>query len=429
MIDSFKIKKKNLIYIWSVIYLIVIYTCTILFDSDFFLLYFLYFTLAIPFIKHIDKYALLCFVLSNIAYFFLGADEAVWSIYSILVILGFMNLIINRKINKINIIPFLLLIVAVYFSYIFSDFEYITGAYAMIYNFVISIFLAFILNFNDDTLSDFLPMISTVQIVAFIFFVIMNGYFDGYGLSISQSVNHNSFGTAISILSIIIFVKVLISKNIVNFYFFIWIITLILLVLSGSRNALLGLVLSMIIIYIFIEKQNGKVITVFPKLILLFSFIFFILFMILPENGFSINRYDYISLISNGGSNRTTIWRELTPIIWEKYKWFGYGPSHFTSTQIMTPIVNRVYAHTHNTIFESWGELGFLGLIPFLWLLVSAYKSCIKLVKQSENNIFLMALFVLIMFIGLGESLFQNISLWLLISYILSGSGKRVKIG
>ena len=80
-------KAKNtipFIELWSMFYLVLAYALTLIFDEANLLVFGIYFVCALPFFRHLDKFLCVCFLLSTMAYYFLGADEGIWSLYSIL---------------------------------------------------------------------------------------------------------------------------------------------------------------------------------------------------------------------------------------------------------------------------------------------------------------------------------------------------------
>ena len=236
---------------WSMFYLLMVYTFTLIFDKANIIIFGIYFICAIPFIYHLDKFACICFLLSTMSYFFLGADEAIWSLYTILAIMMIFKTLTKLKISLCfkSVVYFLWLIVAIIISYIYSEFGYSKGMYAMIYNIAIAILLTMTMKINKDTIISFLPKIAVFQLITYIVMLLINGYYDGYGFSISKNINHNTFGASVAILSVIILVKIVFFREKALIYKFIWGVSLILTIVAGSRDALLAMILTSVIIY------------------------------------------------------------------------------------------------------------------------------------------------------------------------------------
>ena len=82
-----KIRSKHFMDCWSYIYVIMILLIS-LFISDFnIVMFILYFVLALPFINSIEHFVVISLLLSTISYYFTGAYEEIFSIYTILLIL------------------------------------------------------------------------------------------------------------------------------------------------------------------------------------------------------------------------------------------------------------------------------------------------------------------------------------------------------
>lgn len=419
--------KVPFIDFWSMVYLLIVCVFTLLFEQANIFVFGIYLICAVPFFFHPDKFVCICFLLSTMAYYFLGADEGVWSIYTILALIMVFRIIIRPKtsIRLQPVILFLWMIVAFVLSYKQSRFDYAMGMFAMIYNVVIALLLALTIKIDKETIVSFLPKMAAFQLMLYIIMFLLSNHYDGYGFSISEKVNHNTFGASVSILSIIMFVKMVFYEDKSWKYKLHWIISIVLLFVSGSRNAMLAMLLTSVLAYIISQKQQGKVIAGGVKFLLGLCIVLLVGGLLLPEIGIDLSRYDYIELLKGGGSNRFIIWETLSPVIWEEHRWFGYGPGHFCSEQMIISLMNREYTHTHNTIFEAWGELGLFGVLGFLLCLYAVFQKIHFHIKNKTR--YLMIGFLLIEFIllGLGESFFANIDLWIIIGIIL-GSRKNI---
>lgn len=408
---------------WSLFYLLMVYIFTVICDQLNIYIFVLYLICALPFVNHLDKFVCICFILSTMAYYFLGGDEGIWSLYTIFA--GLMVLQIFAKPQKRwalnSCCGFILMVAAVILSYADSKFGYAKGMLAMIYNLAIAALIAMTVQVNQDTLTSFLPRIASFQLAIYVIILLISGSYDGYGFSISKSVNHNTFGTSVSVLSIILFVTIIFFQRDSGIYKFFWIVSVVLTLISGSRNALLAMILTSLAIYIVFQKHQGKAISKGVKLLLIGCVFIFIGVFLLTALGVDLTRYNYIELLKTGGSNRTIIWKTLSPIIWKEHKWFGYGPGHFCSEQMIMTFLNVDYKHTHNTIFEVWGEMGLFGLGCFLLLTFSAFKkSYLYIMKREKNGYLLMGfLFIEFFLLGIGESFLANIELWIIIGLLL----------
>ena len=130
------VKGIPFIDLWSIFYLLLVYSFTLIFEELHISMFAVYFICALPFLifRSLDKFACICLLLSTMAYFFIGGDEGVWSLYTILALLVFISVFINSKINFSfkPLLCFLWLMLAIVLSYTHSQFGYTTGMYAML---------------------------------------------------------------------------------------------------------------------------------------------------------------------------------------------------------------------------------------------------------------------------------------------------------
>ncbi len=411
---------SKLIYIWSAIYLGIIYCLTLIVGSAANIEGFIAcFILALPFYNHIDKYAVICFFLSNIAYYFFCADEGIYSIYTILaILLIFKNIRITNR--KIPLLLFISLGVIIIISYSFSKYSYLIGMNAMLYNIIVCFLIGYKVRFTSDTVKKFIPYIAYLQIIALVLILCFYGYFDGVGLSVSEEVNHNTFGMAVAFLGVIAFLKLLYFSEHKTFEFIMLVMCSVLCVISGSRNGLMAIILTSSIFYYIRQQQQGKVIGGITKICIIGFTCIILAINILPEIGYDIGRYNYVALFEGGGTNRSLIWKTLAQEICQNHFWVGYGPGHFCSEQMISQYLNRDYTHTHNTFFEVWGELGCFGLILFLCIIAYTLKISIYNIKQKSYNLLFSALLCCCIFLSIGESLFANIDLWIAIGFVFA---------
>lgn len=408
---------------WSMVYLGMVYSFTLIFGQINLIVFAIYFVCAMPFFYHIDKFVCICFLISTMSYFFLGGVEGVWSLYTILAMMILLRMLVKGKLTvSLRLcIYFGWMMLAIVLSYKHSEFGYTKGMFAMLYNIVIAMLIAINVKIEKDTVFLFLPKLAAFQLLAYIGFLLVNGYYDGYGFSVSSKVNHNTFGSSVAILGVIILIKIEYFDGKSALYKFFFGIACVLIIASGSRNALMAMVLTCIIIYIISQKHKGKTVSGVLTFLMYACFVVVFAVLIFPSLGIDLGRYNYVKLIESGGTNRSAIWETLAPIIWREHKWFGYGPGHLCSQKMINIFIGKDYTHTHNTIFEAWGELGICGLVSFLLILLHAFKMGYHYIK--DENYYLMIGFILIDFIILsfGESFFAKIGLWIIIGVLMSG--------
>ncbi len=377
----------------------------------------LYLLLALPFYAHIDKYTMICFLFSTLSDYFSGVGEGVWGLHSILIILIVINIVAKRR-GRLSIQGLLwptLLIGSFWLSYYHSPFHYINGAYSMTYVVIISMFIMGFVTVKSDTLSNYLPVLTSIIVLYFLLVLIVNGNYTITMLSIRSDINHNAFGRCLAQFSTIFAVYYFTSEKRSVFYSTIWFLTVVLTLMTGSRNAFLAEFVSIIFVYAFVQKQKGNTLSKVMRGLIVLSILLLIANVILPDIGLIADRFNFSTLIATGGTNRTTIWKRLIPLILKEYTWFGYGPGYYCSAQIVSSLVNRAYTNSHNIIIEVWGELGLIGLVCFIGLLI---KSMHRAYVDSQKNmcaLFIIALLVDILINGIGEAMFAGTNLWIIV--------------
>lgn len=434
MSDSNVYDKNNsvLIYIWSILFIIIVNILSFTIEQDEMYIYIIYFFLAIPYYRQIEKFALITYIFSTIAFFFAGADEAFFSLYTIFCIVALLSIITNvRKIGFRNLWRLLLMVIPVCLSYLHSRFGYTAGMFLLIYNIAIACTYASIINFDrdSDSLKTFFPFIASIQIIIYAIAMIYLWISSGIVGTIQSNINHNVVGISCVQLGVILAVKAFTSEKGTNVYYkILTYLAFILIFFTGSRNALLALVITFTIILVHSQAQSCKkdIIIGWLRFALTGLIMILAVYGLLWIVGFDFTRYDYYELIESGGTNRVYIWTMLIPVIFTEYNIFGYGPSHNCSSIIVTELVGRKYANTHNTFLEAWGELGCIGLIPFLLLVYQVYHRSKELVCINEQYYVFYALLIATFINSMGESVFANIMMWILFSFVLSANKKCI---
>lgn len=411
-----------MIDIWPFIYLSIIYFLTFITGSINVITFTLLFIFAIPFINKMERLLEVCIVVSPIAYYFFGSDEAIMSIYTIYVLLSGLRFIVLKKIRRIsNLLPRVALIVVFLISYKFSMFSFSTGLYGLIYVVIISLCISFFTDIDYDKPLKGLVSLAIASLIIYSIILIVNPY-KSYGrYSISSDVNMNTFGLAAALMTIIVASDLIINskKRFRALKIFACCLGVMMILLAGSRNALMaavGAVLLMILIKGYREKKIGKALIVI-LIIVLFTLV---IINIIVGSGLSIDvsRLSISSVISSGGTNRVHIWTEIIPYVFNSYRWFGYGPGKNSSTVILQHLVQRNYSHTHNTLVEAFAETGLCGLILVVIIIIGCFKNINKHSSVNNNWYLLYALFLGVLIAGIGESYYNDIVFWIYIGIL-----------
>ena len=125
--------------------------------------------LAVPFYRNVEHFAAILFIVSPIAYFYSSADEAVISLYTVLVIILLTQDFPKLQLQKAKgIIPRFLLIIIVFISYSLSDYVCLNGFFELIYIIVVSLIISVSSCFNIKKFVAALINESTVMLMIYI---------------------------------------------------------------------------------------------------------------------------------------------------------------------------------------------------------------------------------------------------------------------
>lgn len=379
----------------------------------------MFFVVALTMINNIDKLVVLVLCFSTLPDFFSGAYPAVISIYSVTAGVIAISLILKGKAlirGHKNYLFFIFMIGIAYISYKGSEFHYQQGFYSLAYTLLLSIIVMSFVKISKDTLIDYFAIVAILFISFYFVVSIANQSLFSGQLVIRDTINHNGFGRSIAQMGAIIGAKVLYDKDAGVIYKIYLFLSILLTLFSGSRNAFLALIVSLFCTFVMVCRINNEGISKLVKAVGILLLIVFILNLFLPEVNFDFSRFNYIDLISSGGTNRATLWKLLIPVIIANYFWVGYGPGSFCSSEIVSPLVGRHYTHTHNTFIEAWGELGILGLISFVIIVIGAVRKLLSRIKTKHEYIVLFALVVDVLVNSIGESMFTGLNFWIIIA-------------
>jgi len=194
--------------------------------------------------------------------------------------------------------------------------------------------------------------------------------------------------------------------------------------LTSSRSAWLGLTLGLLFIlcYFFILLNKGfKIASLVLMPLLLIG-----LFFVLPQT--IKTRLDSISRIENSSLLRINLWKESISMI-EDFPLFGVGLNAYSK---VAPLYSKGEGgyYPHNSYLHMAAEIGLVGLICFLWVMVKLFKLGIHTFKKTKDMLLLGLLGSIVAF--LGQSFFDvnlyALQLATLFWFVLGLAVARIKI-
>lgn len=341
-------------------------------------------------------------------------------IFSALLILSF--LLKNKKlvVKKEWLIEILLITVTMIITFLLSNRRDINALLGNLLNIII--FVAFI-NFNfkkDEILGIFKNIYISITIMLLFIFVqnlINPSYLESGRLSINESVNENRFAMMLGqMIAYNLGYQFIIKSSKTKFLNIVLIfLSLYLLLLTGSRSALIGLVLGSIvaiILMIFKDENKIKLATIFIFLSILSYFIFSI---VIESNDILSYRFNLDSLLSTGGTHRIPrIIIELEHIIPDNL-FFGVGLTAENETIAMAKY-SSFPGSSHSIIVSMLTQMGIIGFLAHWYFIL---KIISKIYKNIGNYKFLIIPLILILtalFNGIGEVIYNDRLFWNAIS-------------
>jgi len=181
---------------------------------------------------------------------------------------------------------------------------------------------------------------------------------------------------------------------------FCFLVMLLALFFTQSLGAWLGFGIAMLLgIFLFFRP----LLPVNPKSKLIFDIAYLICALLLILGSFVLIK-NMGCRVENSFAARQEVWQVAWYLV-RKYPLTGIGLGlfplfyHQTVARLHFPPLNWFQLHPHNLFFAFWLNLGLLGLLAFLWLLLVAFRQIIK-----NQQLFLLAPLLAIVIHGLVDT-------------------------
>ncbi len=238
--------------------------------------------------------------------------------------------------------------------------------------------------------------ISAIQLI----FTPAENWFSGYFGSAVGGNNTNHFGFIVMSSAIISFYFAYLKRIKIHYLF--TFIFFFLCILSSSRKAILMAIFGICLIILFAFKKRHHLLHL--GVLLIISVISIILIMEI-EFLYNIVGFRFSSLFAHyvhdyafadGSLETREYFIEFARLLFEEKPIFGQGFANFS---ILLGLENNrglgVYAH--NNYWEILADLGIVGFIVYYWFYLFLFiKLVVKLFKNKDNSIFILALSLLV---------------------------------
>ena len=198
---------------------------------------------------------------------------------------------------------------------------------------------------------------------------------------------------------------------------------------SGTRMAFYGVIFSMLFIYIlFLKRNKRKELNDYLKTSILLCIISGILIFYFKYSPF-FSRYSLQSIIQSGGTLRSEIWEFNIKNILPKYYLYGTGLGGITEKIALIKEGSAVFSvAAHNMFLQIFIELGLFGLLIYGMFFFTTFKKGFSATKKNFPFIIpYFTLFLICIFMGIGEGMFTIRIFWISIALVWRYSSKQFR--
>lgn len=258
-----------------------------------------------------------------------------------------------------------------------------------------------------------------VSLIALFYFFSHNLTYDGRLKAFYESPNHLAMYLS-PILILSLYLYFVFDKKIIKFFLFAAHCSLlVVLYLTYSYGAWIGLIASLFFLLATIKKQK--------KIFYLIGIMFLIVasffaFQINSQKFQGMIDFSYPSL-----SSRFVIWQSAWEIIKDQ-PFNGIGPGLFQEYYLkyqvtLEPYLEWAVPQPHNLFLAFWLQIGLLGLLGFIWLLFRFFR-----IKINSLAIILMATMICVLIHGLVDTTYWKNDLAVVFWLIIALNYKAIRL-
>lgn len=336
------------------------------------------------------------------------------SVNRILVLLYiFLFIFNNLLVHKINVKSLVILLIIILYSilsYFYSFQANFNQILVMILNFIIFFFISI----DSISIYDFYHDGKYCFIITLIYlFYDLITVFGGFRFSLS-GVNANALAMALLQISIIFaFFSLILNYN-KRINFVIFILSVGFLVFTGSRSALFGLLIGLLVLLFMLKKITNikfyyHYIFMIILLIILFYILYKIFYIMLPKS--LLDRYTINSIEESKGSTRTIVWKSIIEYIIPKHFFLGLG--------IGGSVGNYLFKYTglkfgaHNIVLAILAENGIIGFLGYSIFFQYYFRRMISNIRIYKVSILSLSMVLAAIANGIGENIYTERYFWI----------------
>jgi O-antigen ligase len=322
---------------------------------------------------------------------FLIFSTAIGQALSFLIILvGFYKIFkekINLTIKHPIILPFVIFIGIRVLSIIFSEYPSISLISLnkdIFFNLILLVFVILLSPYDQKKIQFLIKVLIIAAIIASII-GISKVLFGLSERAVSTTSGYSTLGLFLSVIFAIVFALGQSTEFFPSRWW--WFITLIIIGIGilFTFNRINWISIGIVTLIIGLYKE---------RIVLLWlTIIFALTFLLFPDLAV---RFEQMIHFTQNMSDRDIIWRGAL-LIWDQHPFLGFGTRTFHEIfPLFDQLIDKGVGGWHNEYLHIYFESGLLGLISYLWLLISIFYMGVKVLKlnspQKDRFVLILAL-------------------------------------
>ena len=200
-----------------------------------------------------------------------------------------------------------------------------------------------------------------------------------------------------------------------------YIVSLFVVFLTGSRTGLLACIIPFLILYFMIHRV--KIIYFVLSTIVLVAVFYFVFYLIDEQNYTVMDRMSIDEIIYSGGSDRLPAIKLMWQQIFPQYPMFGVGlgGANFNAVALRYGMDHPC----HNIFFDSLCQLGIVGFVIFFFIPFDIFNTTYRSIKRYKNELCIIGLSTLLTATlnGIGETVYLEKLFWNTMVLCVIGNG------
>lgn len=351
-------------------------------------------------------------------YFMAGEGLGFTRLLALIIIGGVVFRLVRRKqqLRKKWVIHCIVMAVVTLVSFLQSLEPDINVMYVFGLNVLVFIAIAN-LSITQDELAHLFGALMIAVLLTSIFFAVqitLNPQFVNYGrLTIDQGVNENRFGIMMAQLSAaslgyMVFSRKMMVKVVC---FILGVINAYYVLLSGSRSALIGIVIGFVITSLLVMIVEKRASIRFAGSVILFGGVAIIFYLQVLSDSMLLRRMDIEQIVSTGGTERLPRIMAALEYVIPNNPFFGVGPSSNDEYLALNKVMSFA-GSSHNFIISLLTQMGMFGFFAYSSFFWNVVREAIGELSNKKITVIPLMLILVSVANGIGEIIFPERFFW-----------------